>query len=118
MLRLLIYGVPGTQIFEVGERLAEFHKLEYFTIEKVPEEHESYFDDKIKSVPFDTGDFMSGSESQNMVRDPKTLALDRELESIDASIPDAGPYEDCLRVNLGGKTIFKSRNWLEPSELD
>lgn len=28
------------------------------------------------------------------------------------------PYENCLRVNLGGKTIFKSRNWLEPSELD
>ena len=28
------------------------------------------------------------------------------------------PYEDCLRVNLGGKTVFKSRNWLEPSELD
>jgi len=28
------------------------------------------------------------------------------------------PYEDCLRVNFGGKTVFKSRNWLEPSELD
>jgi ferredoxin-type protein NapH len=28
------------------------------------------------------------------------------------------PYEDCLRLNLGGKTVFKSRNWLEPAELD
>ena len=28
------------------------------------------------------------------------------------------PYEDCLRVNLGGKTVFKSRNWLEPSEVE
>jgi len=28
------------------------------------------------------------------------------------------PYEDCLRVNFGGKTVFKSRNWLEPAELD
>ncbi len=28
------------------------------------------------------------------------------------------PYEDCLRLNLGGKTFFKSRNWLEPAELD
>ncbi len=28
------------------------------------------------------------------------------------------PYEDCLRVNVGRKTVFKSRNWLEPSELD
>ena len=28
------------------------------------------------------------------------------------------PYEDCLRLNLGKKTVFKSRNWLEPSEVD
>ncbi|HDQ07035.1 MAG TPA: 4Fe-4S binding protein [Candidatus Bathyarchaeota archaeon] len=28
------------------------------------------------------------------------------------------PYEDCLRVNLSGKTVFKSRNWLEPSEVE
>jgi len=28
------------------------------------------------------------------------------------------PYEDCLRLNFGGKTVFKSRNWLEPAKLD
>jgi ferredoxin-type protein NapH len=28
------------------------------------------------------------------------------------------PYEDCLRIKLGNKTVFKSRNWLEPSEID
>jgi polyferredoxin len=28
------------------------------------------------------------------------------------------PYEDCLKVKLAGKTVFKSRNWLEPSESD
>jgi polyferredoxin len=28
------------------------------------------------------------------------------------------PYEDCLKVKIGGKTIFKSRNWLEPSEAE
>ena len=28
------------------------------------------------------------------------------------------PYEDCLRIKLGNKTVFKSRNWLEPSEVD
>jgi ferredoxin-type protein NapH len=27
------------------------------------------------------------------------------------------PYEDCLKVNMGNKTIFKSRNWLEPSPI-
>jgi ferredoxin-type protein NapH len=25
------------------------------------------------------------------------------------------PYESCLKVNMAGKTLFKSRNWLEPS---
>lgn len=28
------------------------------------------------------------------------------------------PYEDCLKVKMGGKTVFKSRNWLEPSEVE
>ncbi len=28
------------------------------------------------------------------------------------------PYEDCLRIKLGNKTILKSRNWLEPSEVE
>lgn len=26
------------------------------------------------------------------------------------------PYEDCLKLNMAGKTLFKSRNWLEPSK--
>jgi len=28
------------------------------------------------------------------------------------------PYEDCLKVKFGGKTVFKSRNWLEPSTTE
>jgi len=28
------------------------------------------------------------------------------------------PYEDCLKVKLDGKTVFKSRNWLEPSDIE
>jgi polyferredoxin len=28
------------------------------------------------------------------------------------------PYEDALKVKLGNKTIFKSRNWLEPSTME
>jgi ferredoxin-type protein NapH len=28
------------------------------------------------------------------------------------------PYEDALQVKLGNKTIFKSRNWLEPSTME
>jgi polyferredoxin len=26
------------------------------------------------------------------------------------------PYEDCLKVNAGGKTVFKSRNWLKQTK--
>jgi polyferredoxin len=28
------------------------------------------------------------------------------------------PYEDTLKVKLGNKTLFKSRNWLEPSKSE
>ncbi|MEM2098884.1 MAG: 4Fe-4S binding protein [Candidatus Bathyarchaeia archaeon] len=28
------------------------------------------------------------------------------------------PYEGCLKVKLAGKTAFKSRNWLKPSETE
>jgi len=27
------------------------------------------------------------------------------------------PYEGCLKMTLAGKTIFQSRNWLQPSEM-
>ena len=28
------------------------------------------------------------------------------------------PYKECLKVKIGGKTVFKSRNWLEPSKSE
>jgi polyferredoxin len=28
------------------------------------------------------------------------------------------PYEDCLKIKLGNKTVSRSRNWLEPSEIE
>ena len=28
------------------------------------------------------------------------------------------PYAECLKVKLGGKTVFQSRNWLEPSTIE
>ena len=96
MLRLLIFGCPGSPVFELGEVLSDFYDLTYYTIEKVPDDHQSYFDDKIPEVLFDTGDFSSGSESQHMVRDPHSLRLEKELSEADASIPGSGEYEDCL----------------------
>jgi len=95
-LRLLIFGTAGTPIFELGERIASFHELDYYTIEHVPEEHDSYFDnDRIPSVNFDTGDFMTGSDSQHMVRDPGSLRRDLELEDADPGVPDSD-FDDRL----------------------
>ena len=28
------------------------------------------------------------------------------------------PYENCLQVNINNKTVLKSRNWLDPSEIE
>ena len=28
------------------------------------------------------------------------------------------PYEDCLKLKMAGKTVLKSRNWLESSESE
>jgi ferredoxin-type protein NapH len=28
------------------------------------------------------------------------------------------PYDGCLKMKLAGKTVFKSRNWLEPSKIE
>jgi hypothetical protein len=96
-LRLLVYGVPGTPIFEVCDRISDFYELDYFTIEKVSEKEDGYFSDKIEEVDFDTGDFMTGSESQHMVRDPGSLRFDREMEDRDAFLSELGEfYEDEL----------------------
>jgi formate hydrogenlyase subunit 6/NADH:ubiquinone oxidoreductase subunit I len=28
------------------------------------------------------------------------------------------PYAETLKVNIGNKTVFKSRNWLEPPKVE
>lgn len=100
MLRLLIYGVPGTPVFELGERLSKFHELDYFTIEHFPDERETYFDDKIPEVAFDTGDFSSGSDSQHMVRDPGSLRREINLEEADPSVPDSEMTDELGRDEI------------------
>lgn len=81
-LRILFIGLPGTPIFETGERIAEFHNLDYFTIERTPDEQESYFADKIESRRLDTGDYMTGSESQHGSRDVHSGEKDRKMDSV------------------------------------
>ena len=80
MLRCLVFGCPGTPIYEIAERISEFHKLSFHTIEIEPLGASSYFDDKIPSIPFDTGDFSSGSSQESMVRDPQSSQKDKELD--------------------------------------
>jgi hypothetical protein len=80
MLRLLVYGVPGTPVFEVSERFAEFHELSFFTIEKIPTTADSYFDDKIPSGYLDTGDMSSGSEQSQLNRNPAATMQDKLLD--------------------------------------
>ena len=86
MIRLLIWGSPGTPIFEVGERISGFHGLDFFTIEREPEDVDSYFDDKIPERTLDTGDMTSGSESQRMVRNPKTMDIEKHIDKVDPDV--------------------------------
>lgn len=100
MLKLLIYGCPGCPIYEIGEKLSDFHGLPYLTIENTPNESDSYFADKIPSIKVDTGDMSSGSAQSQMVRDPghssKIEMLDRAKSFVlpQRSISDA--EIDCL----------------------
>jgi len=82
MIRLLVYGLPGTPVFEVSQRFSEFHNLGFYTIEKEPFEGEDYFSNtKIPEISLDTGDMSSGSERSQAVRDPGASAKDRILDA-------------------------------------
>jgi len=81
MIRLLLYGLPGTPVFEVGQRISEFHDLEFYTIEKEPFEGENYFaNTTIPEITLDTGDMSSGSAQQQFVRDPASMEKDKILD--------------------------------------
>jgi len=79
-IRLLVFGLPGTPCFEVSERFTDFHELPFYTVERIPETQESYFDDKIPEINFDTGDQSSGSAQSRMVRDPGAARKDKLLD--------------------------------------
>lgn len=80
-MRILIIGVPGSPIFEVADRLSGFRNYELYTIER----NEClltdlYFADKIPQVDIDAGDFTSGSESQQYVRDPQSRIREKLMD--------------------------------------
>lgn len=84
MLRLLIYGVSGTPIFECGERLSSFYDLPLLTFELRPYLGDSYFDDKIPSIHLDMGDMGAGSSQSQLARD---FGMSSKIKGLDTNHP-------------------------------
>ena len=81
-LRILLTGLPGTPVFEIGERLSSFHNLDFITVERDPEGSETYFEDKIDATYLDVGDMTSGSDSEHMARDVRGREKERKMDSV------------------------------------
>lgn len=113
MLRLLIYGVCGSPIYEVSQRLSSFYDIEMMVIENTPVENRDYFSDNIPEVTFDTGDFSSGSEQNQHYRDPSSMDYDKIIDKI-TSIIDVS-QESIPSDELG--LIFKMRQGIVVTEI-
>ena len=81
MIRLLIYGLPGTPIHELAEKVGEIHNLDVFSVYREPED-KGYFEDKVQDKRLDTGDMTTGSESQQMARDLRLPEKDRKMDQV------------------------------------
>lgn len=96
--KVLIFGVPGTPIFELASELSDYYDVDMYELQR---EYDDYWRDKIPALPFDTGDSLKGSESQHEHRDP---ASDRKRKAIDRFInmpnvqPDPLSYEDKIKI--------------------
>lgn len=98
--RVLIFGLPGTPIHEIGNRFAEKFDLDLIEITRSYEDEEDYFDDKIPELTFDTGDLLSGSESQQMVRDPSAEEYQKSIDEAKIPVADDEPLSDQERIEL------------------
>lgn len=85
MIKLLIYGQPGTPCFAIGDRLSNRFDVDFLTLERMSEKP-GYFTDKISEMNFDTGDFSSGSSKQQHSRDISSVEKDKKIDSFE--IPD------------------------------
>lgn len=96
--RVVLFGVPGTPIFELGEDLANYYDIDFFELAR---DYDEYWSEKIPSVNVDMGDRDSGSASQRTYRDPLTIekrrAIDRFL-NIPNNQPDPLPWEDKVKI--------------------
>jgi hypothetical protein len=78
LFKILIFGVPGTPIFELGEMLSDYYNQDFYELNR--NLTDNYFTDKIQSIYFDTGDKTSGSASQHTTRDPATESRYRAID--------------------------------------
>lgn len=92
-VRILIFGSPFTDIYRLGERISEYHNLDFLTIESSDFEEYNYFGDNIPATYVDVGDLMSGSASQHYARDPSDWAKMKELDEVYVDLP-ADPLTD------------------------
>ena len=97
MIRLLVYGMPGTPVIETSESLANFHDVDLFTLERHPD-MESYWADKIPDFKLDTGDMKSGSESQQMGRDPLSSERDTDLDDENLDLVDSLSTDEICEI--------------------
>ena len=86
-VRIVILGAPFTPIFELGDRIATYHNLDFITLESGEGEAYDYFGDNIPAKYLDTGDLMSGSASQHLSRDPSDWAKMKEMDEIYVDSP-------------------------------
>lgn len=96
--RVVIFGVPGTPIFELGEDISNYYDIDMFELAR---DYDEYFKEKIPNVDIDLGDRNSGSASQRTMRDPlsvsKRRAIDRFL-NIPNNQPDPLSWEDKVKI--------------------
>lgn len=98
-VRIVILGSPFTPIFEIGERISDYHNLDFITLETDETSAHDYFGDNIDSTYLDVGDLTGGSASQHMSRDPGDWAKMKDLAEIYVSAPDS-PLTDDERLSL------------------
>jgi len=87
-MRLLIYGMPGSPLKEIGEWISSYLDLDLYEIKLKDCEEKDYYN--IPSLEFDTGDMTPGSESQHLRRDPSSSP--EELGGYKILIPNVKLY--------------------------
>lgn len=98
--RVLIFGLPGTPIHELGYHFANILDLDLVEIERSYDEDLDYFDDKIPELKFDTGDLISGSENKQMARDPSSCDKEKSIDDAVIPPPDEEPLSEEEKFEL------------------